>query len=204
MLEELAPEIIWVAGLGTIVVLGLMMVVWFVSTREEKKRDSPPQANLSVSKTGKVKRRQYGSPRKKKEVLSEAVIQEHSDTEVLSTEQTGELLPVTTLPVEETVVRHQKESEENKKKTTKPSKMQHQPHETDVKLPPTQEVKPPPVVPQAAETKVPPVKTQLQERKPPSAKDPKFEESRPSPKKVKTKVKQSTHQSSTISSEGEC
>ncbi|XP_003387608.1 PREDICTED: restin homolog [Amphimedon queenslandica] len=199
MLEELAPEIIWAAGLGTVVVLGLMMVVWFVSTREEKKRDSPPQANLSVSKTGKVKKKQYGSPRKKKEVLSEAVIQEHSDTEAPSTEPTGEFLPVTTVPVEETLVR-QKENEESKKKT-KPSKTQHQTHETDVKPPPAPEVKTPPVVPQAAENKSPSVKTQLQERKPPSAKEPKFEESRPSPKKVKTKVKQSTHHSSSVSSE---
>lgn len=203
MLEELAPEIIWVAGLGTVVVLGLMMVVWFVSTREEKKRDSPPQTNLNVSKTGKVKKKQYGSPRKKKEVLSEAVIQEHSDTEVPSTEPTGVFLPVTTEPVEETLVR-QKENEENKKKTSKPSKTQHQPHETNAKPPPAQEVKSPPVVSQAAEAKVPPVKTQPQERKPPIAKEPKFEESRPSPKKVKTKVKQSTHHSSNVSSEGEC
>ena len=69
MLEELTPEIIWISGLGAVVVFGLMMVVWFVSTRESGVKNDKGNSlpTIAFSKIGKRKK-QYGSPRKKKEV----------------------------------------------------------------------------------------------------------------------------------------
>ena len=34
MLDEVAPEILWIAGAGCIVVCGLMVMVWLVAIRE--------------------------------------------------------------------------------------------------------------------------------------------------------------------------
>ena len=210
MLEELAPEIIWIAGLGTIVVFGLMMVVWFLSTRESssyKKRDPPPQATTTSLRGGRVKRRQqqYGSPRKKKDVISGGGADEHSDTELVVSESSDEL-PVTTEPQEETIPppppppqQRRKENEESKKKVTKSPKVQSSVQETHTKTK-TQDVKPSPA---ASEPKGTTAKTQVLENKTLHVKEEKPEESRPSPKKVKTKGKQSAPPTFQASGEGE-
>lgn len=80
MLEELTPDIIWISGLGAVVVFGLMMVVWFVSTRESGVKNDPGNSlpSIAFSKIGKRKK-QYGSPRKKKEVI---IASESNDSNV--------------------------------------------------------------------------------------------------------------------------
>lgn len=72
MLEEFAPEVIIVAGAGAILVLGIMVVVWFLSTREgggskAVHSQEAAAAALIVTKAGGKKKKPY-SPRRKKEV----------------------------------------------------------------------------------------------------------------------------------------
>lgn len=68
MFDELAPELLWIAGLGTAIVFGLMMVVWFISTREgvTKKDGSAPLPSNVPTKPSR-KKKPYGSPHKKRE-----------------------------------------------------------------------------------------------------------------------------------------
>ena len=68
MFDELAPELLWIAGLGTAIVFGLMMVVWFISTREgvTKKDGSAPLPSNVPTKPPR-KKKPYGSPHKKRE-----------------------------------------------------------------------------------------------------------------------------------------
>lgn len=72
MIDEFTPEIIWVAAIGTIVVFGLMIAVWYMSTRSdaEKKEPSTSYSYTSTMPLSKVikKKRQYGSPRKKRDI----------------------------------------------------------------------------------------------------------------------------------------
>lgn len=69
MLDEVSPELIIIAGGGAFLVLGLMVVVWFLSTKEDVEQTSTHEvlgAAQTISKGGGKKRKQY-SPRRKKE-----------------------------------------------------------------------------------------------------------------------------------------
>ena len=65
MLDEVAPEILWIAGAGCIVVCGLMVMVWLVAIRENSGKKEEEKESDSSAKN--KKRRQHVSPRKKKE-----------------------------------------------------------------------------------------------------------------------------------------
>ncbi len=67
MLDEVAPEILIIAGAVTVLVGGLMILVWLVSTREEKGKKKDEDKDVDGGKQAK-KKRQHVSPRKKKEI----------------------------------------------------------------------------------------------------------------------------------------
>lgn len=68
MFDELAPELLWISGLGTAIVFGLMMVVWFISTREGvTKKDGSAALPSNAATKPPRKKKPYGSPHKKKE-----------------------------------------------------------------------------------------------------------------------------------------
>ena len=73
MLDEVAPEILFIAGAGTIAVCCLMALVWYLSTGEEpsskKKKEDEKEADVG----GKSKRKkQHLSPRKRKETTTKS------------------------------------------------------------------------------------------------------------------------------------
>ncbi len=74
MLDEVAPEILFIASAGTIVVCGLMVLVWYLSTGQEqsskkKKKEDEKEADVG----GKSKRKkQHLSPRKRKEAVTKS------------------------------------------------------------------------------------------------------------------------------------
>ena len=82
MLDEVAPEILFVAGAGTVLVCCLMVLVWFVSTREEKFKKKDEDKEVDGGKQNK-KKRQHVSPRKKKEITikSEVLSAKEDDVE---------------------------------------------------------------------------------------------------------------------------
>ena len=72
ILEDFAPEVIIVAGGGAVLVLGIMVVVWFLSTREgEGPKPVNPQeaaaAALMPTKASGKKRKPF-TPRRRREV----------------------------------------------------------------------------------------------------------------------------------------
>ena len=72
MLDEVAPEILWIAGIGSTVVFGLMVLVWFVSTRGDTEKREEDKDDASTYKPKKKK--QYVSPRKSKEVSAKSEV----------------------------------------------------------------------------------------------------------------------------------
>ena len=74
MLDELTPEVIVVAGGAAVLVLGIMAIVWMVSTREEgspKRPNAQENAPPTATKPSGKKRKPF-SPRKKRDAHRDA------------------------------------------------------------------------------------------------------------------------------------
>ena len=123
MLDEVAPEVIWISGLGAIVVFGFMMAVWYVSTREStvKKLESSPNAVLHPKPIRR--RKQYGSPRKKKEgfTFDESTQKDTTPLKSVQEESLDAEEPDTVLP-QSSLTSEIAKPQESKLKFTKPSK----------------------------------------------------------------------------------
>jgi predicted nucleic acid-binding Zn-ribbon protein len=78
MLDEVAPEIIWISGFGTFAVMCVMVIVWYISTREVKVKAESPQSTVEVATKTSRRKKQLGSPRNKKPNEKSREVNEHT------------------------------------------------------------------------------------------------------------------------------